>query len=239
MKKRQSTGRASLAVLLFALAVVAVGAEEFPRPKGWIGNVDEWAHALAIGFCVLNLILLATTFRSVRRNGLTSAGKQLMFLSVGVVPLALVFFAYSYAIPASEKVEACGACHVMDHWVGDLQNPKSDTLAAVHFKNRYIQENHCYTCHSDYGMFGTISAKMEGLGHILHNTTGHYEKPIKIARPYPNLRCLSCHGASQKFLDPAKHPKEDMADLISGKNACIDCHGPAHAPQEAEKKASR
>jgi nitrate/TMAO reductase-like tetraheme cytochrome c subunit len=228
-----------MAVLLFIPAVLAAGVEEIPRPTGWIGTVDEWAHTLAIAFCVLNLILLATTFRSIRRNGLTTAGKQLMFLSVGIVPLALVFFAYSYAIPASEKVEACGACHVMDHWVNDLRNPKSDTLAAVHFKNRYIQENHCYTCHSDYGMFGTVHAKLEGFGHIIHNTTGHYEKPIKIAKPYSNLRCLSCHGESQKFLDPAKHPKEDMADLISGKNACIGCHGPAHAPQEAEKKASR
>ncbi len=28
-------------------------------------------------------------------------------------------------------------------------------LAAVHFKNRYIQRSHCYVCHTDYGLFGT------------------------------------------------------------------------------------
>jgi hypothetical protein len=33
-----------------------------------------------------------------------------------------------------------------------------------------------------------------------------------------------------------------MPDLMSGKTACIDCHGPVHPPQKqktVEKKASR
>ena len=60
----------------------------------------------------------------------------------------------------------------MTPYVNDLHDPKSDTLAAVHFKNRFIQENHCYTCHTDYGMFGTVKAKWEGLGHTVRYTTG-------------------------------------------------------------------
>ena len=92
-------------------------------------------------------------------------------------------------------VHACGDCHAMESHVADLRNPASESLAAVHYKNRYIQTDQCYTCHSDYGMFGTVSAKLEGLGHVYHNTTGNYPKPIKIKNPYSNLRCLSCHGA--------------------------------------------
>jgi cytochrome c nitrite reductase small subunit len=242
-------------LLLFAFflapAVVVAGAPEgVPRPHGWIGTTENWAQGLGIAFAVLDLILLLSLARSIRRSGLTTASKELMFLAVAVLPLALVFFAYSYGMQASERVEACGSCHVMGPWVKDLRDPNSKTLAAMHFKNRYIQENHCYTCHTDYGMFGTVKAKWEGLGHIARYSTGAYEHPIKIAHPYPNWRCLNCHGTSQKFLDPEKHPKEDLADMISGKTSCLECHGPAHPPQskgvpekapapKAEKRASR
>lgn len=236
--------RATALFLVFSgLAVFAAGLENTPpRPHGWIGTVENWAQGLGIAFCVLDLLLIASVVRSIRRSGLNASSKELMFLSVGVVPLALVFFAYTYGMSASEKVDACASCHIMGPWVNDLRDPKSTTLAALHFKNRYIQEGHCYTCHSDYGMFGTVHAKWEGLGHIARYSTGIYDLPIKIARPYPNWRCLNCHAGSQKFLDPAKHPKEDMPDLMSGKTACIDCHGPAHPPQpqkKVEKKASR
>ncbi len=80
-------------------------------------------------------------------------------------------------------VNACGDCHAMEGHVADLRNPASDSLAAKHYKNRYIQTDQCYTCHSDYGMFGTVNAKLEGLGHVYHNTTGNYPKPIKIKKP--------------------------------------------------------
>jgi cytochrome c nitrite reductase small subunit len=237
--------------LLLAPTVAAAGATGgVPLARGWIGTTENWAQGLGIAFAVLDLILLLSLARSIGRAGLTAASKELMFLAVAVLPLALVFFAYSYGMQASEKVEACGSCHVMGPWVKDLRDPKSETLAAMHFKNRYIQENHCYTCHSDYGMFGTVKAKWEGLGHIARYSTGLYEHPIKIARPFPNWRCLNCHGSSQKFLDPEKHPKEDLADMMSGKTSCLECHGPAHAPQtkgvpgkvpaaKAEKRASR
>lgn len=225
---------------IFGPAVLAGLENEIARPHGWVGTVQDWAQGLGIAFCILDLVLILSVARSIRRSGLTSTSKQMMFLSVGILPLALVFFAYTYGMSASEKVEACASCHVMKPWVDDLRNPKSSTLAAVHFKNRYIQESHCYTCHSDYGMWGTMNAKWDGLGHIARYSTGIYELPIKIAKPYPNWRCLNCHATSQKFLDPAKHPKEDMPDLLSGKTSCIDCHGPAHPPQDkAVKKASR
>ena len=74
----------------------------------------------------------------------------------------------------------------MTPFVRDLQDVKSDTLAATHFKNRYIRENQCYSCHSDYGLGGTITAKLAGLGHVYRYTTGRYTLPIKIAAPYPN-----------------------------------------------------
>ena len=74
----------------------------------------------------------------------------------------------------------------MNPYVQDLRNVQGESLAAVHYKNRYIQEDHCYTCHSDYGMAGTVMAKFAGLGHVWRYTTGTYTLPLKIASPYSN-----------------------------------------------------
>jgi nitrate/TMAO reductase-like tetraheme cytochrome c subunit len=229
--------------LLRGLSVVlaAAGADAaelaLPRPHGWIGTSDDWARGLGIAFVALALALLALTWGRMRRAGLTPGLKELLVLPLVVLPLAIVFFGYSYGIESSKSIGSCGSCHVMKTYLADLKSPGSETLAATHYKNRYIHEHQCYTCHTDYGMFGTLKAKMEGLGHVARTVTGRYTTPLKINRPYPNQRCLACHGESQKFLRSEGHPAEDMAKLVSGENSCIDCHGPAHPP--AAQQASR
>src|SRR5262249_13888656 len=119
----------------------------------------------------------------------------------------------------------------------DLENPKSDTLAATHAKNRFIRDRHCYTCHSDYGLAGTATAKMGGLGHVVRYTTGAYTLPLKIARPYPNIRCLGCHARAPRFVNNPAHPKDMMPVLMDGSTSCLVCHGPA--PPEQKKVASQ
>ena len=208
-----------------------------PRPRGWIGTTDDWARALGIAFVALTLVLLAVAWRRLQRTGLTSGVKELLILPLVALPPAIVFFGYAHGIERSKSIESCGSCHVMKPYLADLRDPASDGLAAIHYKNRYIQEHHCYTCHTNYGMFGTVQAKMDGLGHVTRHLTGAYTLPLKIAHPYPNGRCLGCHGASQKFLKSEGHPKEDMPKLVSGETSCIDCHGPAH--HAGTKVASR
>ena len=224
--------RVTLAIgLLATLAGTAAAQSDLaqPRPHGWIGTTDDWARGLGIAFVLLAVGLLALAWRRLRLTGMTSGRKELLILPLVVLPLAIVFLGYSYGIESSKSVSSCGSCHVMKPYLADLQNPDSDTLAATHYKNRYIQDHHCYTCHTDYGMFGTLQAKMEGLGHVTRNTTGAYTLPLKIAHPYPNRRCLGCHEESQKFQRSEGHPKEDLPKLLSGETSCIDCHGPAHS----------
>jgi nitrate/TMAO reductase-like tetraheme cytochrome c subunit len=228
-------------VLLLLAAPLAADAPDLgvPPPQGWIGTTNEWMQGIGLTLAVANLVLLVVIWRMVRRTGITAASKALLFGAILVIPVVVVFLATAHGMQESMTVEACGSCHVMEGHVADLRNPGSDSLAAVHFKNRYIQTNQCYTCHSDYGMFGTASAKLEGLGHVYHNLAGDYPQPIKIRRPYSNLRCLSCHGGAQNFL--AKHEKDQIPSLLSGKDSCLDCHGPAHnveAP-EAVKAAGK
>ena len=222
---------AALLVILAPIAAAA-GHEPIPLPRGWIGTTSDWLRGFGIGFAVLNIVLLAFAWRSLRGSGLTATARGWLLVAVGLVPLMVAFLSFAHGLEGSTSVAACGSCHVMTPFVEDLRSVKSDTLAATHFKNRYILDHQCYTCHSDYGLGGTLKAKFEGLGHVWRYTTGTYALPIKIASPYPNVRCLGCHGASQKFLNSSGHPKEEVPNLMAGKTSCLDCHGPAHPEQK-------
>jgi nitrate/TMAO reductase-like tetraheme cytochrome c subunit len=229
------------ALLLSGAAPLLAGPEDFgvPQPHGWAGTTSEWMRGIGLILAVLNLILLVWIWRYARTRGVTATSKAMLFGAILVLPVMVVFLATAHGMQESMTVDACGDCHAMDGHVADLRNPKSDSLAATHYKNRYIQTDQCYTCHSDYGMFGTVSAKMEGLGHVYHNLTNTYEKPIKIRKPYSNVRCFGCHYGAQNFL--AKHDKDEIPNLVSGKDSCLDCHGPAHHTEEAAptKQASK
>ena len=213
-----------------------------PQPHGWVGTTSQWVQGVGLLFAAFNLVLLVVIWRMIRKNGVTAVSKAMLFGAILVVPTVVVFLATAHGMSESMSVEACGACHIMESHVADLHDPKSDSLAAVHYKNRYIQENHCYTCHSDYGMGGTVAAKLAGLGHTWRNASGRYDFPLKTRVPYSNTRCLSCHGGAQNFL--AKHEKDSLPNLLSGKDSCLDCHGPAHPTETtqapgAAKQASR
>jgi cytochrome c nitrite reductase small subunit len=206
-----------------------------PLPHGWIGTTSQWIQGFGIALALLNVILLLVVWFRLRATGAASSMWGWLLVAVGLVPIMVGFMAFAHGLESSATVSACGSCHVMTPFVNDLRDVKSETLAATHFKNRFIRENQCYTCHSDYGLGGTISAKLAGLGHVWRYTTGRYEVPIKIAQPYSNLRCLSCHGESQRFLN-APGKKEMMPELISGQTPCLSCHGPAHPEQKKEAR---
>jgi nitrate/TMAO reductase-like tetraheme cytochrome c subunit len=205
-----------------------------PLPHGWIGTTSQWVQGLGIALALLDVVLLAVLWLRLR-GGTPSRMPGWLLVAIGLVPIMVGFMTFAHGLESSTTVSSCGSCHVMTPYVRDLQDVKSDTLAATHFKNRFILENQCYTCHSDYGLGGTLSAKLAGLGHVWRYTTGRYELPIKIARPYSNLRCLACHGESQKFLN-APGKKEMMSELVSGKTPCLECHGPAHPEQKKEAR---
>ena len=225
--------------LMASASPLAAGPLDFgvPPPQGWIGTTHQWIQGIGLVLAVVNLVVLFVIWRMLRRKRVTTLSKALLFGAVLVIPVVVVFLATAHGMEESMTVEACGSCHVMEGHVADLRNPASASLAAVHYKNRYIQADQCYTCHSDYGMFGTVSAKLDGLGHVYHNIAGNYPKPIKIRQPYANVRCLSCHGGAQNFL--ATHEKDQIASLMSNKDSCLDCHGPAHETEAAAAPAAK
>jgi nitrate/TMAO reductase-like tetraheme cytochrome c subunit len=231
---RRLAATASPLLVLFGPTVAAAAGLEVPLPRGWIGTTSDWVRGMGIAFVILDLVLLAFAWRSLRGGVVTPTARGWLFVAVGLMPLMIAFLSFTHGLESSTTVRACGSCHVMVPFVDDLKNVKSETLAATHYKNRFIRESQCYTCHSDYGLFGTLQAKAAGLGHVWRYSTGRYEVPIKIASPYPNVRCLTCHGESQKFLNAAGHPKDMLPSLMDGTMPCLSCHGPAH-PQQAKQ----
>ena len=106
--------------------------------------------------------------------GLLIAGAVAFPLLITGVGTILVF-------ERAERVEFCASCHVtMKAFVDDMRDPKSDSLAALHFKNRYIPDDQCYSCHTSYGLFGTVEAKKEGLNDVYKYYTRTFHLPITL-----------------------------------------------------------
>jgi nitrate/TMAO reductase-like tetraheme cytochrome c subunit len=154
-----------------------------------------------------------------------------LLFAVTLVPALALALGVGAAVEDMKRPEFCGSCHVMHPFTRDLTDPESATLAAVHYQNRYILRDQCYTCHTDYGVFGPLRAKLAGVRHLINYETGNYTEPIAIREPYHNANCLHCHGEAKVF----RTAHADMlAPLESGDMSCLDCHRPAH-PEAAER----
>ena len=108
-------------------------------------------------------------------------------------------------------------------------------LAAAHYQNHRVPADEaCYTCHTNYAMFGTIKAKVGGLRHIYVYYLGHPPKPadIKLYEPYNNRECLHCHAGARSFEEGAVHAADPalLPDVKSGKVSCLSsgCHQVVH-----------
>ena len=154
----------------------------------------------------------------------------LLIAGVGVLPVISVSFGTVLVFERAERVEFCASCHEpMQPYVDDMTNPESESLAAVHYKNRYIPSNQCYDCHTSYGLFGTATAKVKGLVDVYKYYTNTYHVPIQMRDPYPNNDCLKCHAQAVKWQAQELHTENKEA-LFTGEISCLECHDPMGHP---------
>src|SRR4029077_14055043 len=97
--------------------------------------------------------------------------KLAAFVGIVALPFATVAVANYHTFEGVHQVGSCVRCHVMLPMVKAMQNPQSDTLAARHFKNRWILQDQCYGCHSDYGLNGDLLANLQIDRHLARYTT--------------------------------------------------------------------
>lgn len=188
--------------------------------------------------CVITILLIGYIAFTRGKDVMNPANKWLLLVGFMILaPLAyLINFAVSFE--ESKPVSMCNSCHVMNGYVEDLKDPDSESIAALHYQYRWIADNQCYNCHTDYGLWGPIKAKMGGMRHSWKYYIVGYETPIKIRGTYNNQICLHCHGPVQSFQDVEEH-QDYMKDIEMNKQSCFgaDCHISPH-PEDAWRTAN-
>ena len=169
-----------------------------------------------------------TLFSLIRYRGRLQGGTSWILLIAGAVvfPVVSTMFGTLLVFERAERVEFCGSCHkAMQAYVDDMENPASESLAALHYRNRYVPRNQCYTCHTSFGLFGTVQAKIAGVIDVHKYYTGSFRQQIQMREPYRNDDCLKCHAGAVKW--SLNHT--DVRDsILAGKATCLGCHGKAH-----------
>lgn len=223
-------------LVLLTAPHVAHGAEKviFEPPED---VVLFWARRAGLVIMIFSVLLISFVLVTRRGRLLENLSKWLLFLGLCVLPVPVLFLSSGVGMEESKSVNFCSSCHKpMGPFVRDMKNPDSDTLAALHFKNRYIQSDQCWTCHSDYGVAGTAKAKIRGLTHISYVALDAWQPPIKLFKPYNWRICLQCHAESALFRSPRNGGEAHdgvLAGVLKGETTCGDCHGLAHPAREA------
>jgi len=222
-------------LLLLLCVSPSLGAETrvYSRPPNPFAQI--WARSIGLSLVGVAALLIVYTLVFRRRHLEEPTSKWMLFIGICLLPTPVMFLSTAVGLEQSKDVKFCMSCHVMKPFTDDLKNPASTTLAAVHFKNRYIQREQCYHCHTDYGILGTMAAKKEGLGHIWKAGTGSYKLPVKMSKPYNFGICLDCHADSAKFKKEAAH-EGVVEETEAGKSNCLDCHDSPHPPPETRSR---
>jgi cytochrome c-type protein NapC len=162
----------------------------------------------------------------------TRGGKIFAFLALFILPILCAFGAASDHIERSKQTTFCLSCHIMEPYGKSLYVDDPQYVPAAHFQNHRIPvDQACYTCHTDYALYGGVYAKLRGLRHIYIQYLGEPPQPdqIKLYTPYNNRECLHCHLGARSFQSNAVHTA--MMDLIkSNEMSCVTsgCHDTIH-----------
>jgi nitrate/TMAO reductase-like tetraheme cytochrome c subunit len=185
----------------------------------------------------------------IARPALTRGTKLVLLLGIGLLPLGTAANGNVAGYHATKTRTFCSSCHVMTPFGDDSSNRESTSLAARHGRNQAFGDENCYTCHADYGMFGTITTKLGGMRHVYEYTLHFHQlsldealPKIHIRQPFPNSTCMHCHSTDTPGWRRIGDHNSLLDRLRSGSMSCASegCHGPAHPfAQVAHQKAER
>lgn len=186
---------------------------------------------------LVGLVLIAAVGRGAVLGGLLTFGgvRIVLLILLFALPITSIATANYFVFEETKRVEACNQCHVMQPIVADMRDPKSQTLAARHYKFRWIQKEACHTCHADYGLQGDMLAKTDGFRHLVKYVSGTYREPIVYRRrPYNNANCSRCHEGLAVWEAVSSHMIL-VERLRRNETECVACHGIPHPPVDRTK----
>jgi nitrate/TMAO reductase-like tetraheme cytochrome c subunit len=200
--------------------------------NGWIALV---CSALAVAILVVYLV---------KRPALDLGTQLWLFFGLGVLPIGTALTGNVAGMEATKSVEFCSSCHVMLAHTGDALDPRSQSLAARHSRNALFGGESCYTCHEDYGMFGAVFTKLNGLHHVYEYLRKYRTRSLEDAlpelelyTPLSNRTCQQCHSGTNKLWRDVDEHAAASDELASGKVSCASegCHGYAHPFSKAAR----
>ncbi len=159
-------------------------------------------------------------------------GRILAFVVFFLLPAACLWAGMTLHLESSKSTDFCLSCHVMEPYGESLWVDDASALPAVHFQNRLIDRDRaCFTCHTQYTMFGDYKAKWAGLQHLYVYYLGEMPEKIELYEPYQNRECLHCHNGARSF----ESAHEDYStELRAGEISCLECHDVVHAVSELD-----
>lgn len=180
----------------------------------------------------LTLVLLATL---IARPQMTRqpTGKILAFVALFGLPTLSLGMGLSAHMERAKQREFCLSCHVMEPYGKSLLVDDEEFIPAVHYQDRRVpRDEACYTCHTTYGPFGNVRAKMRGLKHLYVQYLGQVPDTIRLYEPFRNRECLHCHSGARGYLEVAAHNDPDtlLASMAANRTSCMTsgCHDVAH-----------
>ena len=196
----------------------------WPPPKSGL----TWLQILPIVAAIpAATILLVGLVRGRLVPAVATAG--IVFLPVAAYALGALL-----VLEDSKNVSFCGSCHVMTPIVASLSGA-GDSLATDHFRRGAVShEQACFVCHSGYGPWGKLDAKMAGVRHMLRTVTRTYTYPIEHLGPFDIDSCLNCHARASTFRAVPEHQDPDTQQaLFKRELSCTGICHPAGHPDEA------
>ena len=195
--------------------------------------------SLILAVLVITIVLAALV---ALRPDLTVArgGKILAFLAFFIFPAFAGLLGLENHMDRAKQTSFCLSCHVIGQYGQSLYVDDASYIPAAHFQNgRVPRDQACYTCHTDYSIFGGFKSKMRGLHHIYAQYVTGPQQPIKLYHPYNNRECLHCHEGSRSFEQGALHTvdPQTMADIKSNKLSCMasGCHDTIHNVKQLDR----
>jgi len=194
-------------------------------------NTTVTILSLFTGVVIVLAVLTAFRAQLTRVPG----GKILAFVTLCILPALAVWTGLHEQLERSTSTRFCLSCHVMADFGRSLYIDDKSFIPASHFQNNRVPRDHaCFTCHTDYTMFGDYRAKWRGVHHVWVQYFGTVPKPedIKLYVPYNNRECLHCHLGARSFEEASPHNKdpEMLTKVKANQLSCVssNCHDIVH-----------
>ena len=195
--------------------------------------MDSTALILILFMGIVAVLSLLTAWRP--ELTAVRGGKIFAFVALCILPILSIWAGFDEQIERSTSTRFCLSCHVMADFGKSLYVDDKSFLPAAHFQNNFVPSDHaCFTCHTDYTMFGDYKAKWRGVHHVVVQYFGKIPKPeeIRLYTPYNNRECLHCHAGARSYEEASSHHKNpDMLALAaSNQLSCTssNCHDIVH-----------